>query len=75
MKKIIYTVKMLFVGVLLLAFSQACTDLEEELFSEVTPEEFFKTDAEFASALGSAYSQLSSYGGNGTCVLSSGSAF
>ncbi len=65
MKKIAYTVKVLFAGLLLMTFSQACTDLEEELFSEVTPEEFFQTDAEFASALGSAYSQLNSIGGNG----------
>ena len=43
------------------AFSQACTKLDEELYSEVTPANFFKTDAEFVAALGSAYTQLGGY--------------
>ena len=65
MKRIAYTLRILFASVLLLAFSQACTDLEEELYSQVTPDNFFQTDAEFVSALGSAYTQLNSIGGNG----------
>lgn len=40
------------------AFSQACTNLDEELYSEVTPENFFKTEEEFISALGAAYTQF-----------------
>lgn len=43
------------------AFSQACTNLDEELYSEVTPSNFFKTDAEFVSALGAAYTQFGGY--------------
>jgi hypothetical protein len=43
------------------AFSQACTKLDEELYSEVTPSNFFKTDAEFVAALGAAYTQLGGY--------------
>jgi len=43
------------------AFSQACTNLDEELFSEVTPSNFFKSDAEFVSALGAAYTQFGGY--------------
>lgn len=45
----------------LLAFSMACTNLDEELFSEVTPSSFFKSEEEFVSALGAAYSRLGGY--------------
>lgn len=41
--------------------SQSCTKLDEKLYSEVTPSNFFKTDAEFVAALGSAYTQLGGY--------------
>lgn len=50
------------VGLGLTFFSQSCTDLEEELYSEVTADNFFKTDQEFIAALGQAYS---SFGGIG----------
>ncbi len=33
------------------SFGQSCTNLDEELYSEVTPDNFFKTDEEFISAL------------------------
>lgn len=42
-------------------FSQSCTKLDEKLYSEVTPSNFFKSDAEFVSALGAAYTQLGGY--------------
>jgi starch-binding outer membrane protein, SusD/RagB family len=41
--------------------SQSCTKLDEKLYSQVTPANFFKTDAEFVAALGSAYTQLGGY--------------
>ncbi len=40
----------------------ACTDLDEEIYSQVTPDNFFQTPEEFISALGSAYSGLSFIG-------------
>ena len=43
------------------AFSQSCTKLDETLYSSVTPSNFFKTQEEFVSALGAAYTQLSGY--------------
>lgn len=46
----------MFVG--LVFFAPACTDLEEELYSDVTAENFFTTDEEFVAALGQAYSGL-----------------
>ena len=42
----------------LLFFAPACTDLEEEIYSDVTEENFFQTDDEFVSALGGAYSSF-----------------
>jgi starch-binding outer membrane protein, SusD/RagB family len=43
------------------AFNQSCTNLDEELYSEVTPDNFFKTEEEFIAALGNAYTQLGNY--------------
>ncbi len=43
------------------SFSQACTNLDEELYSEVVPANFFKTDAQFVAALGAAYTQFGGY--------------
>src|SRR5664279_3018292 len=39
----------------------SCTKLDETLYSEVTPANFFKTDAESVAALGAAYTQLGGY--------------
>ncbi|MCR9252937.1 MAG: RagB/SusD family nutrient uptake outer membrane protein [bacterium] len=53
------------VSLLLLAFvvlTPACTDLEEELFSDVTSDNFFSTDEEFIAAMGAAYTSLYSLG-------------
>lgn len=49
--------------VLLIAnpFFQSCTNLDEELFSEVTPDNFFSTDQENVSALGAAYTQFADF--------------
>ena len=48
--------------VALLFFAPACTNLDEELYSEVLAEDFFKTPEQFISALGQAYSDLTSMG-------------
>jgi starch-binding outer membrane protein, SusD/RagB family len=47
-------------GVLL--FFSSCVDLEEELFSDITADNFFRTEEEFISALGEAYRSLSGIG-------------
>lgn len=57
--------KFLAAGLLILSFNQSCTNLDEELFSAVTEDNFFKTEEEFISALGAAYTSLGGYGGNG----------
>lgn len=46
------------------AFTMSCTNLDEELFSEVTTDTFFQTDEEFVAALGAAYTNLYGYMGN-----------
>ena len=45
-------------------FSQSCTNLDEELYDSVTPANFFKTEEEFISALGAAYTQFADYASN-----------
>jgi len=61
MKNSLYLKRIIVILLGVAAFSQACTNLDEELFSEVTPANFFKTDAEFVSALGAAYTQMGGY--------------
>jgi tetratricopeptide (TPR) repeat protein len=56
--------KVTILTLLISAFSQSCTNLDEELFDSVTPDNFFKTQEEFISALGAAYTQFSDYGSN-----------
>jgi starch-binding outer membrane protein, SusD/RagB family len=49
------------IALMMMTFGQSCTDLNEELFSEVTPDNFFKSEKEFVSALGAAYTQFGGY--------------
>ncbi len=47
---------------LLMGVSLSCTNLDEDLYSEVTPDTFFKNQDQFVSALGAAYTSLYDYG-------------
>src|SRR5215218_1142557 len=47
-----------FVVLLLVLFSLSCTKLDEKLYGRVTPENFFKTDAEILAALAGVYSNM-----------------
>ncbi len=49
--------------VLVMGLNLSCTDLDTELYSELTPDDFFKTDDQFVAALGTAYTSLYSYEG------------
>jgi len=60
--KSLLLIKAIMVGFALLVINQSCTDLDEELFSELTPDNFYKNEAEFIAALGNAYTQLGGYG-------------
>ncbi len=62
MKKLLFLIKILTGVFILSSLNQSCTNLDEELFSEVTPANFFNTEEEFISALGAAYTQFGSWG-------------
>lgn len=64
MKNILKYSKVLLVAGCLLAFNNSCTNLDEELYSSVTFDNFFKSDEEFIAALGAAYSSLVGLMGN-----------
>jgi hypothetical protein len=61
MKKSRYLIRTVMILLGVAVFSQACTKLDEELYSEITPANFFKNDAQFVAALGSAYTKLGGY--------------
>ena len=65
MKRSILLGKILLVGLFITVFNQSCTNLDEELFSEVTPEDYFKTEEQFVTALASAYTRLGPIGFEG----------
>ena len=65
MKKYLISFKTLMLAFCMIAFMPACTDLEEELFSEVTADNFFQTEEELISALGAAYTSLYGYANGG----------
>lgn len=58
MKRTYILTKILLVGMFLVVFNQSCTDLEEEVFSEVTADNFFQSEEENIAALGAAYTSL-----------------
>jgi len=61
MKRFFLIGKIFMVVVFMTAVSQSCTNLDEEVFSEITPENYFQTEEQFISALGNAYTQLYGY--------------
>jgi hypothetical protein len=58
MRKSLLLVKTIAVVMLMTAFNQSCTNLDEELYGEVTPDNFFNTEEENLAALGAAYTQF-----------------
>lgn len=63
MKKFIFPLKVVLISAIIMAIMPACTNLDEELFSEVTADSFFKSEDELISALGAAYTTLYQYMG------------
>jgi hypothetical protein len=57
--------RVLLVGFVLTMSIQSCTNLEEELYSDITADNFFKTDEEFIAALGQAYASFGGLGNHG----------
>lgn len=58
MKKSLFHIGAIAIVLIATVFSQSCTKLDEKLYSSVTPSDFFKSDEEFVSALGAAYTQF-----------------
>jgi len=61
MKKKIVHLGLIIAVLIVTTFNQSCTNLDEQLYSDVTPDNFFKTQEEFVSALGSAYTKFADY--------------
>ncbi len=59
-----YIGKFLFVCLLVIGFTQSCTDLDEEVFSQLTSDNFPQSEDQFISALGATYSSLANLGGH-----------
>jgi starch-binding outer membrane protein, SusD/RagB family len=58
------------VAALVLPFSQSCTNLDENIYSVVTPDNYGKTEEEIISLLGDAYQKFSNWAsGDGTLAL------
>ena len=58
MRKSLILVMAVIAVMLTATFNQSCTNLDEELYGEVTPENFFNTEEEILAALGAAYTQF-----------------
>ena len=69
MKRIKIFTKVVLVGLFVTFFNQSCTNLDEEIYSEVTPDNFFQDEAQFISALGSAYTGMYGYASGGPLSL------
>ncbi|MCK5068702.1 MAG: RagB/SusD family nutrient uptake outer membrane protein [Bacteroidales bacterium] len=63
-KKSLFLIKGIVIVLIMAAFNQSCTNLDEELFSEVTPDDFFSSEEEYVSALGAAYTQFGDFASN-----------
>jgi starch-binding outer membrane protein, SusD/RagB family len=61
MKNPLYLIRIVMILLGVAAIGQSCTNLDETLYSQVTPDNFFKSEAEYVSALGAAYTQLGGY--------------
>ena len=61
MRKSTILVKAIMLTMLFALFNQSCTNLDEDLYGEVTPDNFFNTEEEILAALGAAYTQFGSY--------------
>lgn len=61
MRKSLFLMKVVAAVFVLAGFIQGCTNLDEELYDAVTPDNFFKTEEEYVSALGAAYTAFANY--------------
>ena len=64
MKRIYLFGKILLLAMFMTFVNQSCTDLDEELYDAVTPDQFFQDQDQFIAALGAAYTRMYSYSSN-----------
>jgi len=64
MRRSLRLITVAIIALIVTTFNQSCTNLDEELYDSVTPENFFKTQEEFISALGAAYTQFADWASN-----------
>jgi hypothetical protein len=69
MRRSLRLIAVAIIALLATTFNQSCTNLDEELYDSVTPENFFKSQEEFISALGAAYTALGDYASNDPFAL------
>jgi starch-binding outer membrane protein, SusD/RagB family len=62
MRRSLRLITVAMIALLVTTFNQSCTNLDEELYDSVTPDNFFKTQEEFISALGAAYTAFRDFG-------------
>ncbi|NJN26038.1 MAG: RagB/SusD family nutrient uptake outer membrane protein [Cyclobacteriaceae bacterium] len=74
MKRINIIGKLILVSLFVTTFSPSCTNLDEELYDVVIPEDFLKGEEQYVAYLGQAYTKLKDYGTGGHMQLSQGSA-
>jgi hypothetical protein len=58
MRKSLFLIRAFVIVMIMAGFNQSCTNLDEELFDSVTPDNFFNTEEEILAALGAAYTQF-----------------
>ena len=56
--------RILFFAILSAFFNQSCSDIEAEVFSEISPDSFYQNDVQLAAAAASAYTPLYGYWGS-----------
>ncbi len=61
MRRSLRLIAVAIIALLVTTFNQSCTNLDEELYDSVTPENFFKSQEEFISALGAAYTAFGGF--------------
>ncbi|MEN8228187.1 MAG: RagB/SusD family nutrient uptake outer membrane protein [Bacteroidota bacterium] len=64
MRELLFLLRAVVIVLVITAFGQSCTNLDETLYGEVTPENFFSSEEEYVSALGAAYTQFSNFASN-----------
>jgi hypothetical protein len=69
MKRLNIFTKILLVGLFMTFFNQSCVNLDEEIYSEVTLDQFYEDADQFISALGSAYVGMYGYADGGPLSL------